>query len=197
VQPAIAAILEGDGSSIWPTLGGQPVHDAIFCEIGYDRAAVGPVAKLVARDFDPDRPINTGVTSHRATRQLYNLTADPNEVDNLLTGGTVLEGSPAAVPVHVRLGKLLRDHIAATRMVRTGAVAWKVFDAGSDSGSGSGSGKGPDQGSGKGGAKLGEGEGGQELGVAEPAEEASAMDGAGRSEKKRERSIAADFLSIT
>jgi len=38
---AVEAILEGDGVSIWPTLGGQAVHDVLFCELGYDRAAVG------------------------------------------------------------------------------------------------------------------------------------------------------------
>ena len=41
---AIEAILEGDGVSIWPTVGGQAVHTAIFCEMGYDRAAVSPAS---------------------------------------------------------------------------------------------------------------------------------------------------------
>ena len=64
-NPAAAAIAGGDGVSLWPTLGGQPVRYSVVCEIGYDRAVVGVAYKLVLRDFDPDRPINTGVTAHR------------------------------------------------------------------------------------------------------------------------------------
>jgi len=114
---AIRAILDGDGASIWPTLGNQAVREAVFCEIGYDRAAVGMSGKLVSRDFDPDRTINTGVAAHRATHQLYNLTLDPSEVDNLLTSRDVVTSQDQRlVKVHARLAELLRGHISATKM---------------------------------------------------------------------------------
>ncbi len=119
--PAITSILEGDGTSIWPTLGARgttEVHDALFCEIGYDRAVVGPGFKLVMRDADPDRPVSTGVTSHRSTHQLYNLTSDPNEQKNLLTAG--VGATSGARVVHERLRKILDAHISSTAcIVRT------------------------------------------------------------------------------
>jgi len=76
------------------------------------------MVKLVARDFDPDRPINTGVSSHRATHQLYNLSADPNEQENLLVAGSVASSVHAAA--HRRFTELLRVHVESTKIHRPG-----------------------------------------------------------------------------
>jgi hypothetical protein len=140
VHAAIRAILNGDGSSMWPTLGGQAVREAVYCEIGYDRAAIAMTSKLVSRDFDPNRPINTGVAAHRATHQLYNLSADPSEVDNLLIAKDVVTSQePRLVNVHARLAKLLKAHVDATKMAtKTGQKnTGKLPRGGADNGSGS------------------------------------------------------------
>jgi len=116
-RPGINSILEGDGVSVWPTLGGQAVHESLFCEIGYDRAVVlgEKGLKLVDRDFDPDRPINTGVDSHRAMKQLYNLTEDPSETNNLLSRGRLIDERNTGARVALkRLEDLLARHIDAT-----------------------------------------------------------------------------------
>lgn len=99
---------------MWPTLGGQSVHAGIFCEIAYDRAVVSAEFKFIDRGQDPNRPINTGVKAHRATRQLFNLTADPNEQDNLLSAGQPI--APRYAEIHERLALLLSNHVDATRI---------------------------------------------------------------------------------
>ncbi len=75
--------------------------------------------KLVTRDVDPDRPINSGITAHRATNQMYNLSADPNEQDNLLHEGKPVTSGQGRLSVDViysHLSSSLKVHIESTRI---------------------------------------------------------------------------------
>jgi hypothetical protein len=118
-RKGINAILDGDGVSMWPTLGGQAVHDAVYCEIGYDRAAIGLSYKYITRRYDPDRPINS-VSSHRSTQQFYNLTNDPNELENLMQGGElkyhVVSKHQKLPSIFNALHERLSSHLDNTRL---------------------------------------------------------------------------------
>ena len=74
--------------------------------------------KLVTRDVDPDRPIQSGIAAHRATNQLYNLSADPNEQDNLLHEGKLTSGQArlSVDAIYNHLSSSLKAHIEATRI---------------------------------------------------------------------------------
>ena len=42
--------------------------------MGYDRAVVTQGFKLLLRDFDPSRPLSTGIAAHKASKQFCKLT---------------------------------------------------------------------------------------------------------------------------
>ena len=120
----------GDGRSLLPVLQrgvarGARRRQRVFCETYFDRAAIGLAHKLVWRRHDPHRAIMArgGAQAYREPRawnssalQLYNLSADPYERDNLLLTGDTATGPPGRLQLRdVRwLWRALQSHVNET-----------------------------------------------------------------------------------